>query len=375
LQIITDTLYLINIKYGDKYHIFVDDYIKNTLGSEKLTAEQNMKRTLAVIISIIVATAPGCTKKPEITPPIKIAISTWPGYAHAFIARDKGFFKKNGVPVELLFTKEITDAMKLYETGKADGIFTVLPDVLMLNSEGLATAVVCLTDYSQTGDVIIAKPGITSLAGLKDRTISFEGINSFSHIFVLRALKNAGLDETDVKLVNIPAQQVLASLEQGKIDAGHTWPPAKNAALEKGYKVLVYAKDTPGTIIDVLAFNKDIIRKRPKDIQAILKSLFEALDFIRSNKEEALTIMAKSEGMTKDEMQDGLDSVFQPGLKDNARLMKASNDPMSVYRSWQNIHEFYLKRGQLSRMFQSRTIIDSQFIDVLLYNRTNAEKK
>ena len=42
--------------------------------------------------------------------PIKIAINEWPGYAHAFVAQEKGFFEKNGVDVELVFDRDYTSS-------------------------------------------------------------------------------------------------------------------------------------------------------------------------------------------------------------------------------------------------------------------------
>ena len=42
--------------------------------------------------------------------PVRIAVSTWPGWCHVFLAEEKGFFKKNNVDVELVHYKEHRDA-------------------------------------------------------------------------------------------------------------------------------------------------------------------------------------------------------------------------------------------------------------------------
>ena len=63
--------------------------------------------------------------------PIKIGINIWPGYAHAFIALYKGFFKNNGVNVELVLCKEYSESQNLYMNGDVDGIFGVFADVII----------------------------------------------------------------------------------------------------------------------------------------------------------------------------------------------------------------------------------------------------
>lgn len=324
-----------------------------------------MKRIILLLaVMAIIFTAAGCSKTEE-KRAIKISINVWPGYAHAFIAQEKGVFEKNGVEVELVLKKEITESATLYRDGEVDGVFTLVPDVVMFNSEGIGAKIVYVADYSDTGDVIIGKPEYSSLADLEDKTVSFEGINSFSHMFVLKALEKAGLTESNVRFENIPAHDVLTALEEGRIDAGHTWEPTKSQALRKGYKILGKAGDVPGIITDVLAFNSKIIKERPTDIQRIVKSILEARDFLYTNRDEALEIMSKAEEMSKEEMDQGIKGVHQPDLEENVEALKKSKKKTSLYGSGESIAEFYLNRGQLSHMPNFDEIIESKFVNEL----------
>ncbi|HHT9138972.1 MAG TPA: ABC transporter substrate-binding protein, partial [Candidatus Wunengus sp. YC60] len=160
------------------------------------------KGFLSVLLIICVAVVAGCCaavceKKPTKTEgakveekkPIKIGISVWQGYAHAFIAEEKGFFGKNGVSVELVFKKGVPESIELYNGGEVDGIFNVFADMILVNSKGIPTKVVYVPSYSESGDVIIGKPEFNSLADLKGKTISFQGVNTFSNLFILKALE------------------------------------------------------------------------------------------------------------------------------------------------------------------------------------------
>jgi len=306
----------------------------------------------------------GCAKKPVPKKPIKISLNVWLGYAYAFLAQDKGFFKKNNVDVELILKQSTPESLELFTNGDVDGCFDILGDIIMINAKGIPAKIACVVDYSDTGDVIIGRPEIKSLAELKGKTISFEGVNTFSHIFVVSVLEKAGLSESDVKFANISAHDVLAALDESSIDAGHTWEPTKTQALKKGYKIFAKAGDFPGLITDVLVFTPLIIKERPDEIRAIIKSLSEARDYLKDNREEAVTIMADKMGMSKEEMTAGVNGLYQPSLKENLEFLTS---PVLLYGSVKTIMDFYLKRGQFSRIIEADEIVEPRFIKELTH--------
>jgi NitT/TauT family transport system substrate-binding protein len=317
---------------------------------------------IALSLAAVFLTAGCVPKRPEAKKPIKVGINIWPGYAHAFIAQEKGIFKKNGVDVEFVLRQDMSENIKLYQEGEVDGLFCVYADVFIINSDGIPTKVVYVADYSDTGDVIIGKPEFKSLRDLKGKKVSCEGINTFSHFFVLKALEKAGLKESDFQLARVPALDVLTELEKGAIDAGHTWEPVTSQALKKGHKILGKAGDVPGIITDVLAFSTQLIDKRPDDVLRIVQSFLEARDLIYSNREEALAIMSKAEGMSSEEIKAGLRGIYQPDRKENIQAMERSEKTTSLYGSGKIIAEFYLNRGQLSRIPDPDEIVEPQFV-------------
>ncbi len=332
---------------------------------------------LSVLLIVCVAVIAGCCamvcekKAPETVSawveekkPIKIGISVWQGYAHAFIAHEKGFFGKNNVSVELVFKKGVEESIELYKNSEVDGVFNVFADMILINSQRIPTKVVYVPSYSKSGDVIVGRPEFNSIADLKGKTVSFQGVNTFSNLFVLKALEKAEIKESDVQFHDVPGTDVLNAMEAGKIDGGHTWEPVTSQALNKGYKILCKASDTPGIITDVLAFNAKIIEERPDDIQHIVKSLLEAKDFIDSNKDEAIDIMAKAEGLDRAEVQRGIDTeVHMLDLDENTEAMKKSENIVSLYVSLKAITDFYVKRGLIAETQVTEGIIEPKFIE------------
>jgi NitT/TauT family transport system substrate-binding protein len=303
------------------------------------------------------------------TRPIRIAFSPWVGDAALVLAADD--FKKNNVPVELVVTENVTKAEELYVNGLVDGLSSIYTNTIFQNSEGVNSRLVWVFDNSGSADAIVG-PQNTKIADLKGKKIGIEGINTFSHIFVLQVLAKAGLYEKDVQFENIPAQGILEALGNKQIDAGHTWGPTKFAALQSGYDVLATAKDVPGIITDVLIFHSELVDKRPDDIEAIVKSINEGKKYLDNNKEKSSLVLSNFFNMSRDEVEDGFEGIQILGLKDNVETMNksstGSNATISLYQSGATIAKYLLDKGQIRQIPNFDELIDPRFVYAIYEN-------
>jgi NitT/TauT family transport system substrate-binding protein len=291
--------------------------------------------------------------------PLKIGINLWSGYAYAFVAQEKGLFEKHGVQVELVYRTDYENTLSLYETGEVDGIFLVTTDVLALNVKGIPTQIVYVANYSDSADVVIGLSDYNDLSDLKGKTIAFEGVGTFSQLLVFKLMEKAGLQEGEYQSANILASQVLPALEAGEIDAGHTWEPMVTEAVNKGYKILAKAGDIPGIIFDTLNFRREIVETRSQDIQAIVNALVEAYQFVQTDYDEAVAIMAKAEGVSESDMSQGIQQLHLLSLEENVEAMKANG---SMYQSGQVIIDFFTQKGQFITQPDLNVIINPQFV-------------
>jgi NitT/TauT family transport system substrate-binding protein len=299
--------------------------------------------------------------------PIKMGVKVWAPDFFLYLAQEKGFFHKNDVNVELTLVQDYQQILSEYFEGQFDGMIPVYSDAIYQNSQGLNSKVVYAMDFSNTGDVIIGTKNSGNnftFADLNGKKIGVEGINTFSHLFVLKALQEIGLKEGDVEIVSIPAQNVTLEMDKGTIVAGHIYQPYLTEALNKGYKVIFAAGNIPGIITDVISFRSNIIDERPKDVQAVIKSIIEAQRYYLNNKEDALKIMSMKSGIGEQEISDGLASVTLPSLEENFNISIniKSNDSSSLYVSGKYISEFFLERGQISDYPDFNEILAPQFV-------------
>ena len=294
--------------------------------------------------------------------PLKIGISTWPGYSLAFLAQEKGLFEDNGVSVELVHTTEYTDAQTLFLNNEVDGVFQVYTDSVYHSSTGVDSKVVYVVNYSTDSDVVV---GFGDVKSLKGKTIGIESLNGFSHMFVLKALEKNGLAENDVNFKIIPAQQTLDALISGDIDAGHTWDPTKQLAIDNGYEVICTAGDLPGIITDVLSFNSDIVDERSLEIQAIIQSMIDAKTYYEQNPSESIEIMADSLGISASDLSQGYSGLHLLSYDENIQSLTGNDETRSLRGTGEFIANYYLERGQLSQMPEFSEIIEPTVLQAL----------
>ncbi len=79
--------------------------------------------------------------------------------------------------------------------------------------------------------------GITDVAGLKGKTVATP-FASTSHYSLLAALEQAGLKASDVKLIDLQPQPILAAWQRGDIDAAYVWLPTLDELRETGVQLI-----------------------------------------------------------------------------------------------------------------------------------------
>ena len=294
---------------------------------------------------------------------IRISTNLFPGLDHAFIAVENGYFEKYGVDVELILKPSYAENIECFNNGEVDGTLESLADAVLQKSFGDDVTVVYVADQSTNGDVIVSS--VNDASELKGKTVGIVGLNSFSHVFVSAIMEKHGLDYFDVYYENVDETNILTYLDSGKIHAGHTWEPTKTLVEQNGYNVIGTAGDVPGIITDVLAFNSDFVIQHPDEIQSIVFALNDARDFVYSNPEEAITIMAKIEGLSFKDMSDAMNDADRPN-SDKQKILFNSNSDNSLVDLTKQFLNFYKNTGIITDnplFVNDDIIIDELFVD------------
>ena len=301
--------------------------------------------------------------------PINLALTLWVPNFLVYVAQEKGFFEKNNVDVNVTLNREYLDMVRGYVEGEYDGTFLVYPDSILQNSEGIDTKVVFNTDISYDSDAIIGN--VDNLTDVKGKKVGVEGINTFSHLFILKSLEKVGLDEGDVEFVNIRGPNISDALKKSEISAGHIYDPYMSDTLKDGFKILSTGAIVPGVMTTVLVFHSDIVDQRPMDIQNIIKSLIEAKEDYDKNKEQDIEIMSVNTGINKTEIINGMDAAKLLDVDYNTQfsMNKELNTTASLFNSGNSIAKFFAERGVISEYPNLEYIIEPKFVNELLIEK------
>lgn len=250
-------------------------------------------RRVALLFGVALAVLPA---KAALADTVKIAFSTWVGYGPFYIAAKEGYFKKNGVDVQLI---KMEDPKERFPTLMADRIQMIASTVdtgLLYMKTPTDFQYVVAVDDSDGGDGIVAKKDITSIADLKGKKVAVDK-GSVSEFYLNDLLVKAGMKESELNIVNMTAADAGSAFVSGRVDAAVTWQPwlSRGETTSFGH-LLIDSSKAPGLITDVLIAKADWIKAHPKEVAGIVKSWEEAVAFYEQHPDQAIPIMAKGVG-------------------------------------------------------------------------------
>ena len=296
------------------------------------------------------APAPEPTPAPEPEPEpessaLKIGYSDWPGWVAWEIAIQKKWFEDEGVDVEFLWFDYVA-SMDAYVAGQVDAVCMTNGDALVTGATGKPSVGIIVNDYSNGNDMVVAKPGIESVADLKGKTVGVEE-GFVCHLLLLKALEENGMSADDITIVNTPTDETAQVLASGDVDAIAAWQPNSGQALKSvpGSKPIFTSADAPGIIYDLLCVSSESLEARKEDWAKVVMVWYRIVDYLaeEENMDEALKILSARVSLKPEEYE-----PFFQGTKilslDEALGFWAKGDGLdSVYGSTDIVDDFNVK--------------------------------
>ena len=296
---------------------------------------------------------------------ITLGFSAWPGWFPWQVAADQGLFAKNGVDVEVKYFENYTDSLNALSTGNVDANSQTLNDTISSVAGGAKERIVLVNDNSTGNDQIIAREGIASVADLKGKTVAAEE-GTVDHYLLLLALQKAGLGPADVKFTPLATDAAAAAFVAGRVDAVGVFAPFTTTALERqGSKAIATSKDFPGAIPDHLVVNPSLIQDRPDDVQALVKTWFDTVDWIRTNRDQAIAIMAKRAGVSPTDYAtyDAGTTIFT--LENNLEAFTPGSTDAHLDYQGRKISDFLLQTKLIDTKPDLEGLLDDQFVKAI----------
>jgi NitT/TauT family transport system substrate-binding protein len=243
---------------------------------------------IAAALTASLATAAFAAPPKPLDPPQKVKVAYVPimKFATAYVAADRGLFKKYGLDVTFEKVKSGTEAIAFLSQGTVDvGGIAIVTSLWNSWNRGLDIRIIAPGGLEpmkgSSTNLLVSKKaqdaGVKTLADLKGKRIgSAGGPGSGSEYLIAKALEKAHLTIRDVNLMNVSNPDIPAALAAGSIDAGLAGPPYSTQAIKAGNAAVLATDLTPGLMTVAFVGSGKFIKERPEVAQRFVTALVEA---------------------------------------------------------------------------------------------------
>ena len=156
-------------------------------------------------------------------------------------------------------------------------------------------------DVAGDNEALVARndSGVNTIADLKGKRVGTP-FASTAHYSLLAALSQNNLSATDVQLVDLQPQAILAAWERGDIDAAYTWLPTLDDLRKTGKDLITsrqLAKDGKPTL-DLGAVADDFAAAHPEVVDTWRQQEARALTVLKDDPDAAAKAIASEIGLT-----------------------------------------------------------------------------
>ncbi len=223
-------------------------------------------------------------------------------HAPALVGIKKGFFATalgSKVTIETHTFNAGGDAVTAILSNSIDASFVGPSPTTNAFVQSHGQAVRVIAGATSGGALLVVKPSITSVSGLKGKKIADPQLGATQDVALRWFLKSNGLSSDtagggDVSVLPQDNAQTLNSFKQAQIDGA--WVPepwASRLVIEGKGKILVDERDLwPQNkfVTTNLIVRTDFLQAHPKRIKALLEGLYQSVAYLNSNPSDAQTL-------------------------------------------------------------------------------------
>jgi len=231
-------------------------------------------------------------------------------YLAAGVAAERGFFKEEGLDVEIV-RMNANLAMSSLISGDVDYTM-IFASVIRAAMRGIPLKVIAVLIDSPPY-AFIARPEIATMKALKGKTVGIGVYGSSNDIIARMMLERSGIDpDKETKLVAFGSDGArFAALKEGLVEAAIIAPPADAQARKLGLSILARANDLFKFPHIGLGTTNKKLKENPQEVARVIRAFIKANRFIRDNRQEAINILVSWGRTQREDAIASYDSTWQ----------------------------------------------------------------
>jgi ABC-type nitrate/sulfonate/bicarbonate transport system substrate-binding protein len=214
--------------------------------------------------------------------------------APLWVAKEAGWFEKNGLSVDLIYFKGGTEAAQALIAG--DVPIAMLGGSAVISSNLAGSGNVILAGLENTISFkLVTSKDITTPLQLRKKKLGVASIGGSTYLATVLALAHFGIkpDEVTILAIGSPSMR-LAALSAGSIQGTVILPPETLLAKKMGLTFLV---DMAQLGIEfqsaAIAAGKSILERRPDTVKRFVKAIVEGIHTYRTDQDFSLRVLKK----------------------------------------------------------------------------------
>lgn len=226
------------------------------------------------------------------------------------VARQKGFFREEGIDAQMTYVRSSGVEIAAMLSGEVDytiGGTTAINAIVAGAPLRLAMGYLNRVDH-----LLIANSKYKTVKELKGQVIGAQTAASIINVILKEMFSKNGMDaERDVTLVNMGGtQERYISLKAGAAAATLLGSPQSFSAEKDGFRRLAAASDyAPG--FSGLVIRSDLPSKKPDQLKRFLRASLKALSFIRQSPQETAQMIGREFKMAPEIAQPTYEQLLQ----------------------------------------------------------------
>jgi NitT/TauT family transport system substrate-binding protein len=321
---------------------------------------------LITVLLLIISTAGTAGEK------IKIGWVYAMANAPILIAKEKGYFKDQGLDVEIKEFKSGPLVHQALSAGELDMAYIGSPPVYHWFSRGLHSRILAKVNYGQAAVISRKDSGVNNLGDLKAKKMAGvrkgSGMDVLLRGFVLGEEAKLEPDQ-DVEIISMPSGNMDSAVEQNVVNAAFIWEPFTSKSLMRGNTQLIFDmnKAVPKYPWYIVMAMPDTLKNKRTAVVKVLRAHKKAVDYLNSKPNAGNGIIAKAFKLgtvtdTKGKKHRGVEVVAMARQRLGWEYELKPDDINFIQR----LMNYSYKLGYIKKPLKADEIIDSSLMQEAL---------
>ena len=296
------------------------------------------------------------TSQLTLADPLRVGTTLWPGYEPLYLAKEINAYKEDIRMIDYPSTSEV---LRAFKNRIVEVAALTLDEVVLLEESNIPVQIILVLDISEGADVIMARPELKNIQGLKGARVAVES-TAVGAYTLSRALEVNNINISDISLVNVENSSHKEAYENKLADAVVTYEPVRTQLLNLGAIEVFNSTEIPGEIVDVLVVHQDVSQTHKDELYDISKGWFKALQHMKDEPVASYNFIASRMKLTPREAKESYIGLSLPSLDKNRLMLTGHSAPLA--KTFDRLTQHMRDSNLISPSAKPKAVLNSQFL-------------